>query len=245
MWKRSRSLDTCVATDPNTPALPLTFALASGPTNMTVTPGGLIACTPTLEQGPHHEWPVHQHNCGQCVSNGDFVVTNTFTIIVLGTNIPPTLPNQPSQVVIVPNGTLVVTNTGTNPNLPNYPLVRYTLINPPVGAAIDSNGIITWAPTLADVGSTFVFTTVVTDTNPWAVNATSLSATNSFNVVVETGILPGQPQTNTVPGGGLNWLAVPVPANANVATNTLLFATNLPRDSLVQHQFAAHDHQSR
>ncbi len=55
-----------------------------------------------------------------------------------------------------------------------------------------------------------------------------MSATNSFTVFVETGILPGQPQTNTVPAGGLNWIAVPVPADAVIATNTLLFATNLP-----------------
>ncbi|HWY32380.1 MAG TPA: LamG domain-containing protein, partial [Candidatus Acidoferrum sp.] len=218
--------DTCVATDPNTPALPLTFALARGPTNMMVTPGGLITWTPTLEQGPTTNGP-STNTIAVSVSNGDFVVTNTFTIIVLGTNIPPTLPNQPNQVVIVPNGTLVVTNTGTNPNLPNYPLV-YTLLNPPPGASIDPNGIITWAPPLADAGSNFVITTVVTDTNPWAVNATSLSATNSFTVFVETGILPGQPQTNTVPAGGLNWIAVPVPADAVIATNTLLFATNLP-----------------
>jgi hypothetical protein len=130
-------------------------------------------------------------------------------------------------VVVVPGGTLVVTNTGTNSNLPNYPLT-YTLLGAPAGAAIDTNGIITWSPTIAQAGSTFVFTTVVTDTNPWAVNATSLSATNSFNVFVETSLTPGQPETNTVPAGGINWIAVPVPANAIIATNTLLFATNLP-----------------
>ena len=216
----------CVATDPNTPPLPLTFALASGPPNMTVTPGGLITWTPTLEQGPTTNGP-STNTIMVSVSNGDFFVTNTFTIIVLGTNIPPTLPNQPNQLVIVPNGTLVVTNTGTNPNLPNYPLV-YTPVNYPPGATIDPNGIITWTPPLADAGSNFLFTTVVTDTNPWAVNATSLSATNSFLVIVEPGLVPGQPGTNTVPPGGLVWFAVPVPTNAIVATNTLLFATNLP-----------------
>jgi hypothetical protein len=215
-----------VATDPNTPALPLTFALASGPTNLTVSSSGLINWTPTLAQGPTTNGP-STNTIAVSVSNGDYFVTNTFTIIVTGTNIPPILPNQPNEVVIVPGGTLVVTNTAINPNLPDYPLT-YGLTSAPPGALIDSNGIITWSPTLLQAGSTFVITTVVTDTNPWAVNATSLSATNSFTVIVETGIIPGTPQTNTIPAGGFTWLAVPVPANAVIATNTLLFATNLP-----------------
>ena len=54
----------------------------------------------------------------------------------------------------------------------------------PAGADIDTNGVITWTPTVAQVPSTNVFTTVVTDSNPWAVNAQHLSATNSFTVVV-------------------------------------------------------------
>ena len=216
----------CVATDPNSPPLPLTFALASGPTNLTVTSGGVINWTPTLQQGPTTNGP-STNAVVISVSNGNYFVTNTFSIIVLGTNIPPTLPVQPNQVVIVPNGTLLVTNTGTNLNLPAYPLV-YMPVNYPAGAAIDANGIITWTPTLGQAGSNYVFTTICTDTNPWAVNATSLSVTNSFVVTVVNGLLPGAPQTNTVLGGSLDWIAVAVPANAIIATNTLLFATNLP-----------------
>ena len=91
----------CVATDPNTPPLPLTFALVSGPTNMTVTSGGAISWTPTLQQGPTTNGP-STNLIAVSVSNGDYFVTNTFTIIVVGTNIPPMLPNQPNQVVIRP-----------------------------------------------------------------------------------------------------------------------------------------------
>jgi hypothetical protein len=94
---------------------------------------------------------------------------------------------------------------------------------------IDTNfGIITWTPMLAQAGTNYLFTTVVTDTNQWAVNAKSLSATNSFYVTVLTGLIDGQPQTNTVPANGINWIAVTVPTNALAATNILLFATNLP-----------------
>ena len=85
---------------------------------------------------------------------------------------------------------------------------------------------------------------MVTDTNPWAVNATSLSATNSFMVTVSPASLPGQPQTNMVAAGTLNWIAVSVPTNAIIATNTLLFATNLPVNLWFSTRRAALHHQS-
>jgi subtilisin-like proprotein convertase family protein len=219
----------CVATDGNTPPLPLSFALVSGannPTNMTINPyTGVINWTPLETQGPTTNGP-STNTIWVSVSNGPFSVTNTFTVIVLGTNLPPELPVIPNQVVIVP-GTLVVANTATNPNLPAYPMT-YTLLVAPPGALIDANGIITWTPTLAQAGTNYLFTTVVTDTNPWAVNAKFLSATNSFYVTVLTGLNGGQPQTSTVPANGINWIAVSVPTNALAATNILLFATNLP-----------------
>ncbi len=212
----------CVATDLNKPTLPLTFALVSGPTNLTIDPfTGVLNWTPTEAQGPS------TNSILASVSNGPFSVTNTFTIIVEESNLPPVLPVIPNQVVIVP-GTLVVTNTATDPDIPPNPLT-YTLLAAPPGALIDTNfGIITWTPTLAQAGTNYLFTTVVTDTNQWAVNAKSLSATNSFYVTVLTGLPPGPPQTNTVPASGINWIAVSVPTNALDATNLLLFATNLP-----------------
>jgi hypothetical protein len=222
---------TSQATDPNSPPLPLTFALVNGPTNMTVSSSGLISWTPLETQGPTTNGP-STNSISVSVSNGAFSVTNNFTIIVVGTNLPPVLPFIPNQIVVAP-GTLVVTNTATNPNLPNYPLA-YTLISTvPTNAsfnapAIDTNGVITWTSTLADIGSNYVFTTVVTDTNPWAINAQSLSATNSFTVTVLPALTGGQPQTNSVPAGGINWYLVSVPTNAIAATNRLLFATNLP-----------------
>ena len=118
----------CVATDLNTPALPLTFALVSGannPTNMTINPiTGLINWTPTEAQGPS------TNAIAVSVSNGPFSVTNTFTIIVEESNLPPVLPVIPNQVVIVPGGKLVVTNTATDPDIPPNPLT-YTLLSAP------------------------------------------------------------------------------------------------------------------
>ena len=218
----------CLATDLDNPPLPLAFALVSGPTNMTVSTSGLIDWTPTVEQGPTTNGPA-TNTILVSVTNGKYFVTNSFKVIVLATNLPPAFvqPNQPNRVVIVP-GSLVVTNGAVNPNLPDYPLT-YALLYPPGGAAIDNNGMISWTPLSAFVGYNFLFTTVVTDYVPAAINTASLSITNSFLVFVEPGIAVGLPQTNTVaPNGGINWVAINVPANALAATNTLAFATNSP-----------------
>ncbi|MGC9941562.1 MAG: hypothetical protein ABSE48_06980, partial [Verrucomicrobiota bacterium] len=219
----------CVATDLNNPPLPLTFALVSGPTNLTVSSGGLINWSPTEFQGPTTNGPA-TNTILVSVSNGIYFVTNSFTIIVMASNLPPVFvtPNPPNQVVPVPGGTLVFNNSAINLNQPDYPLA-YSLINPPIGATIDSTaGIITWSPPAGLAGYNFLFTTVATDTDPLAFNDTSASVTNSFLAFVEPGIVVGPPNTNSVSSGGINWLAITVPTNAIAATNTLVFATNRP-----------------
>jgi hypothetical protein len=75
--------------------------------------------------------------------------------------------------------TLVVTNTANDTDIPSPPLV-YQLINPPVGASIDTNGVITWTPTQSEAPSTNIFETIVAD-EP---NGPALTATNSFTVIV-------------------------------------------------------------
>ncbi|HEV2692130.1 MAG TPA: hypothetical protein VG347_04475, partial [Verrucomicrobiae bacterium] len=142
--------------------------------------------------------------------------------------VPPVLPVIPDQ--LIPGGmTLIVTNTATDTNA--GAALIYTLVNPPAGATIDANGIITYVTTTNIAPTNVVITTIVTDTSA------QLSATNSFNVFVLPSLVSGQPQTNVVAPGGINWFQVNVPPNALAATNTLLFAslpvnlwfsTNLP-----------------
>src|SRR5207244_4277575 len=57
--------------------------------------------------------------------------------------------------------------------------LTYSLVNPPTGANIDTNGLITWTPSEAQGPSTNTLTTVVTDNG-----FPPLSATNNFKVVV-------------------------------------------------------------
>jgi hypothetical protein len=58
-------------------------------------------------------------------------------------------------------------------------VVTYALVNPPSGAGIDANGVITWTPTEAQAPGTYTLTSVVSDNwmPPWSV-------TNTFTVAV-------------------------------------------------------------
>jgi hypothetical protein len=78
---------------------------------------------------------------------------------------------------------LVVINTASNPN-GTAGALNYQLISAPPGATIDANGVISWTPTLAQSPSTNMFTTVVTLTIPSPYGDATVSATNSFLVMV-------------------------------------------------------------
>jgi subtilisin-like proprotein convertase family protein len=141
---------------------------------------------------------------------------------------PPVLPVLSNDVVDA-GSTLLVTNTATDTNAGT---LYYTLTTaPPVGATISGNGIITWNVPANEPPTNILFTTIVSN------SFTTLTATNSFTVTVIPLSVVGTPQTNSVPAGGINWLAVPVPSDAIWATNTLLFATNLPVNILFTTNF--------
>jgi len=92
-------------------------------------------------------------------------------------NVAPVLPAQPDMTLDA-LATLTVTNTATDAYLPANNLA-YVLVNPPAGAAIDANGIITWTPSSSQAPSTNIIETTVTDNG-----LPPLSATNTFTVVV-------------------------------------------------------------
>src|SRR5205807_4118738 len=89
----------------------------------------------------------------------------------------PVLPAQ-TNLTMVGLATLLVTHTATDNDIPAT-LLTYILAQAPTNAVIDTNGIITWAPVVAQVPSTNLFQIVVTDSG-----SPPLSATNSFTVFV-------------------------------------------------------------
>jgi hypothetical protein len=101
---------------------------------------------------------------------------------------------------------MVVTNTAMDADIPQN-LLSYVLSNPPPGATIDSNGIITWTPsTNQALIATSSITTIVTDNG-----FPSLSATNTFVVTVRGLMTPPVITSISVSNGivSLTWSSVP------------------------------------
>jgi hypothetical protein len=101
--------------------------------------------------------------------------TGLVEITVSPVNDAPQFIATPDDVVIQEMAPWSVTNAATDVDLPTQSL-SYTLIGAPTNAAIDPNGVITWAPLHSQGASTNTFTTVVSDG--------LLSATNGFLVTV-------------------------------------------------------------
>jgi subtilisin-like proprotein convertase family protein len=141
---------------------------------------------------------------------------------------PPVLPTIPTNLFAVAGTTFTVTDTATDTN--SGTLYYFLTTQPPIGATIDTNGIITWNVPTNEPATNILFTTIVTN------SFTAQSATNSFTVTVIPESSTG-PQTNTVATNSINWIVVNVPTNAVWATNILLYATNLPVNVLFTTNF--------
>ena len=166
--------------------------MVGAPAGAQIDTNGVFSWTPTKAQGPS------TNTITTLVVDSDqnpLAAVNTFVVTVLESNIPPILPIQ-SDRTLTGLQTLTVTNSGTDVNIPTNTLT-YQLLNPPAGMVISANGIITWTPTVAQVPSTNQIITVVTDYDPRAANAQSLSTTNTFKVTVNAihngPVLPAQP----------------------------------------------------
>jgi hypothetical protein len=108
----------------------------------------------------------------------------------------PTLPAQ-TNLTITEFATLEVTNTAADPASPPQ-VLSYSLLSPPLGAVINSNGIISWTPDPAEAPSTNAITTVVSDSS-----TPPISATNTFIVTV-VALPPPQIQSFSVTGAVAN-----------------------------------------
>ena len=219
------------------PPLPLAYSLVNPPAGAAINTNGVITWTPSEAQGPGT-------NVITTIVTDSGVpalrATNSFTIVVNEINTAPVLPVQTDQDL---KGlqTLILTNTATDSDIPVNTL-SYAFLTAPAGSAIDTNGVITWTPSVAQVPGAYLFKTVVTDYNPWAVNNQHLSATNTFAVVVEAihngpalvaqanvtiAELTTLTVTNTASDGdvpflGLNYGLLTAPAGASIDTNGII-----------------------
>ena len=218
------------ATDSDIPANPLTFALVSAPPGMTINPAsGLITWTPSQAQSPSTnvvQVSVTDTN-PPAVNAKSLSVTNSFTVIVREVNQAPVLPAVARQTVNELT-LLTVTDTASHANL--HSMVSYALLNPPTGASIAGNGVITWTPSKAQGPGTNVITTVATSTDLLDMLNPTLTVTNSFTVVVNEVNTPpilGVLSSYTVnPGQAISFTATAT--DSDIPTNTLTFSLIAP-----------------
>jgi len=111
--------------------------------------------------------------------------TNLFSYVVsAAVNTAPTLDQQLDRTVN-PGYILLVTNIAHDADVLAQTLT-FSLLNPPANAGINAtSGVVTFAPTLAQFGSTNTITVVVTDSG-----TPPLSATNSFKALVIANTAP-------------------------------------------------------
>jgi hypothetical protein len=172
---------TNTAAEPNIHSVTTGYALINPPAGATIDTNGIITWAPGQSQSPGTNalvTVVSNSNPYDAV-NPQLATTNSFTVIVNEVNVAPVLPVQ-SDVTGDENTTLVLTNVATEPNIHSV-TIGYGLINPPAGASIDTNGVITWIPTEAEESANNVLITVVTNANPYDMVNPQLTATNSFN----------------------------------------------------------------
>lgn len=165
---------TNTASDAAVPNLVLSYRLLQPPAGATIDSQGIIRWRPGALQGGRTNWIT------TVVTDNGFpqlAATNSFTVIVNSANHAPVLPPQMARTISSITQ-LVVTNTAADPDIPANNLTYY-LINPPLQASIDGQGIIRWTPSGAPVPGTVLITTAVTDDG-----TPNLSATNSFTVTV-------------------------------------------------------------
>ena len=188
----------------------VTYILLNPPTWATIDPNtGLITLKPLEPDGPTNIVITTIATDSNFPPNH---ATNTFTVTVNEVNRPPVFigtPPDSTNSALIP---ITVTNTATDPDIPINPLT-YILLNPPAGMTIDPNGIITWTPTAGQAPGVYIITTVVTDTNAYALNNNVLSTTNTFTITLFSAIGPfafTQPaQAVTGTSAQLNGMATP------------------------------------
>jgi hypothetical protein len=215
------------ASDVDIPANPLSFSLASAPAGMAIDSGtGAITWTPTEEQGPSTNvvTVVVTDDSPVAVNAVHLSATNSFTVVVREINTPPVLVVPPQQAIdeLQP---LAISAAATDADLPANGLV-FSLGAAPAGVTINpASGAIAWTPTEAQGPSTNVITVLVTDSNPLAANAKSLTVSNTVTVVVRevnaAPVLPSQQDRTIDELTPLN--VVNAATDADLPANTLTY----------------------
>jgi hypothetical protein len=179
------------ASDSNLPPQTLLYSLVNPPAWAVIDAfTGIITLTPAETNGPSTNviTTVATDNGFPPLSS-----TNSFTLVVNESNRPPVL-TLPPDTNIVSLAAWSAQAAATDPDVPINALT-FALVSGPSNLTVSAVGLIEWTPSAAQAG-TNVVTIRVTDTNPPAVNATSLSTTGSFTIIVTNAFVPPPVITN-------------------------------------------------
>ncbi|MBC8096157.1 MAG: hypothetical protein H7Y43_10120, partial [Akkermansiaceae bacterium] len=221
---------TNTATDSDVPINALTYLLLDAPSGAVMDTNGVITWTPDETQGPNTNTfvTVVTDNNPHAINTQQFSVTNTFEVVVYEVNVAPVL-TTPTSTNIIELVMYSASATATDEDIPNNALT-FALVSGPTGLTVSPSGAINWTPDETQGPNTNLVVIQVTDQSPDAANATSLSTTNYFTLIVnEVNVAPivGALTNLTVnPGESIN---IPLTAtDADVPVNTLFFSLQSP-----------------
>lgn len=203
-----------VAVNNTSTAISQTFNLSNFPSVSSVTPW-ITSATMSLS----NQAPVGVAGSSFSYSLPALSVVTFVGQVANSSTIPPTLTPVADRTINA-GQTVLVTNTATDPNVPPQTLT-FNLLNGPLGATLTSldatDTQFSWRAPVGRAGTTNLVTVKVTDTG------TLLSATNSFNVLVNP--LSSQPSVDSInTAGGQVALMVSGPPGPDY---TVLTSTNL------------------
>ena len=201
-----------VGRDSDLPVQLLTYSLVSGPSGLTVSPEGVVAWTPTEEQGPStNAVTVRVSDNGSPALS----TTSSFNLIVSEVNTAPTLINAFSRSM-TENVKLTSQLIARDGDLPAQKLT-FSLVSGPRGLTLSAGGLLEWTPAEDQGPSTNKVVVRVSDDAP-----TPASSTVTFSVTVREANSPP-----VFPGTNLN-----VAAQSKLAVALQATDSDLPAQSL-------------
>ena len=180
----------------------LTFALASGPSWLTVTSGGVLSGTPSNTNANTNTFLISATDTGG--------LSSTDTVYISVTGAPFFLLNPFTMPAIAPgqNYSGTIATNATDPNTGNTP--TFSLVSGPGWLSVAANGALSGEPQLANAG-TNTFTVSVTDQGGLASSATM------YILVTPP---PIQSEISAQPGGlNLTWSGGLAPYQLQMTTN--------------------------
>jgi hypothetical protein len=149
---------TLIARDTDLPVQKLTFTLVSGPKGLTMNDAGVIAWSPTEEQGPSTnrvEVRVTDNALSPLSTTAIFVVT------VREANVAPVFPS--TNLTVAAQSRLSVALKATDVDIP-VQVLSYRLERGPAGLTVSTNGLLQWTPASSFANTTNIVTVSVSDT---------------------------------------------------------------------------------